>query len=52
VSFGFKELEMIAVIRLGSVVLREFKFAVTTINIVLAVTTFVERPEFRNTHPR
>jgi hypothetical protein len=43
---------VIAVVRLSSVVLREFKCAVTTINVVLAVTAFVECFEFRYTHPR
>ena len=43
---------MIAVVRLSSVVLRKVKGAMATINVVLAVTAFVECSEFRWTHPR
>jgi hypothetical protein len=43
---------VIAVVRLSSVVLRKVKGAVTTINVVLAITAFVKCSEFRWTHPR
>jgi hypothetical protein len=42
VSFGFPELKVVAVVRLSSVVFRKVKGAMTTINVVLAVTAFVE----------
>jgi hypothetical protein len=52
VSFGFPELKVVAVVRLSSVVFRKVKGAMTTINVVMAVTAFVECFELRWTYPR
>jgi hypothetical protein len=43
---------VVAIVRISGVVLREFKGAVTTIDVVLAVAAFVECFEFRWTHSR